>query len=339
MSRTVATRRERPVRPPKMSPWGYRVVRRAGHCRAGRQRASLDPWRPVKRVRRCPRWPGACRRGSRTPVPTSSTPWSRTCTTSSTATRSGTSSRCWSRGRPCARLDPLDGSEVTRPRLKPPERGVHRLFTSSDHTDGVRTDPDMQSRPGGRGAAARPGPRPAPRTLIDVFDEVVEAVPDARASGQRGRAAHLPGVRRRGRRVWRPSSTPPGSAGATGSGVRVKSGTTDLYVAIMGVLVSGAAYVPVDAEDPDDRARLVFDEAAVAAVVGNDLAVALRRPGLGPPHRRGTHPGRRRVGDLHLGLDRHPQGGRRLAPVRGRLRRRRVADVPPGPARSAAATG
>ena len=69
-----------------------------------------------------------------------------------------------------------------------------------------------------------------------------------------------------------------GSAAGDRVGVRIKSGTTDLYVAIIGVLVAGAAYVPVDAEDPDDRARLVFGEADVAAVVGNDLAIALRRP-------------------------------------------------------------
>ena len=45
-------------------------------------------------------------------------------------------------------------------------------------------------------------------------------------------------------------------------GVRIRSGTVDLYVAIMGVLLAGAAYVPVDADDPDERARLVFGEAA-----------------------------------------------------------------------------
>src|SRR3954447_9218216 len=56
-------------------------------------------------------------------------------------------------------------------------------------------------------------------------------------------------------------------------GVRMKSGTTDLYVAIAGVLVAGAAYVPVDADDPDERAQTVFDEAAVAAVVGDDLVI------------------------------------------------------------------
>ncbi|WP_257956450.1 AMP-binding protein [Nocardioides sp. B-3] len=38
-------------------------------------------------------------------------------------------------------------------------------------------------------------------------------------------------------------------------GVRIKSGTTDLYVAILGILCAGAAYVPVDADDPDERAR------------------------------------------------------------------------------------
>ena len=45
----------------------------------------------------------------------------------------------------------------------------------------------------------------------------------------------------------------------------------------MGVLVSGAAYVPVDADDPDERARLVFDESDVAAVVGNGLVISGRR--------------------------------------------------------------
>ena len=60
--------------------------------------------------------------------------------------------------------------------------------------------------------------------------------------------------------------------------MRISSGTTDLYVAIMGALVAGAAYVPVDVDDPDERARTVFAEAAVAAIVGQDLAVAVRRP-------------------------------------------------------------
>jgi non-ribosomal peptide synthetase-like protein len=67
-------------------------------------------------------------------------------------------------------------------------------------------------------------------------------------------------------------------------GVRIASGTTDLYVAIVGVLLAGAAYVPVDADDPDERAALVFEQAAVAALVGSDLVVEVRDPGatVGP---------------------------------------------------------
>ncbi|WP_129670047.1 Pls/PosA family non-ribosomal peptide synthetase [Phytoactinopolyspora endophytica] len=57
-------------------------------------------------------------------------------------------------------------------------------------------------------------------------------------------------------------------------GVRIKSGTTDLYVAIIGILVAGAAYVPVDADDPDERARVVFEESGAVAIVGNDLVVS-----------------------------------------------------------------
>src|SRR6478736_499495 len=62
-------------------------------------------------------------------------------------------------------------------------------------------------------------------------------------------------------------------------GIRIPSGTSDLYVAILGVLLAGAAYVPVDADDPDTRARLVFDEAGVAALVGADLVIEVRTQG------------------------------------------------------------
>ena len=65
-------------------------------------------------------------------------------------------------------------------------------------------------------------------------------------------------------------------------GLRIKSGTTDLYVAILGILVAGAAYVPVDADDPDERARLVFAESRVAAIVGNELVVAVTGSSLRP---------------------------------------------------------
>jgi non-ribosomal peptide synthetase-like protein len=50
-------------------------------------------------------------------------------------------------------------------------------------------------------------------------------------------------------------------------GIRMPSGTYALYVAILSALASGAAYVPVDADDPDERAELVFSEARVVAII------------------------------------------------------------------------
>ncbi|HEV7949619.1 MAG TPA: AMP-binding protein, partial [Glaciihabitans sp.] len=50
-------------------------------------------------------------------------------------------------------------------------------------------------------------------------------------------------------------------------GVRMPSGSRELYIAILGIMAAGAAYVPVDADDPDERADLVFSEAAVRGVI------------------------------------------------------------------------
>ena len=104
------------------------------------------------------------------------------------------------------------------------------------------------------------------------------------------------------------------------------SGSYALYVAILSTLAAGAAYVPVDADDPEERAD-----------------VGVRRGGRRRGHHR-TRPGprarlvagmaraaaaepRRRVDHLHLRVDRHPQGCRRHPPQRGGVRRRRGADV------------
>ncbi|AQA02676.1 amino acid adenylation protein [Mycobacterium sp. MS1601] len=50
-------------------------------------------------------------------------------------------------------------------------------------------------------------------------------------------------------------------------GIRMPSGSYALYVAILSTLAAGAAYVPVDADDPPERADLVFGEADVVAVI------------------------------------------------------------------------
>lgn len=53
-------------------------------------------------------------------------------------------------------------------------------------------------------------------------------------------------------------------------GIRLASGSRQLYVSILGVLAAGAAYVPVDADDPSERAELVFAEAQVQGVISGD---------------------------------------------------------------------
>ncbi|HST49727.1 MAG TPA: Pls/PosA family non-ribosomal peptide synthetase [Jatrophihabitans sp.] len=50
-------------------------------------------------------------------------------------------------------------------------------------------------------------------------------------------------------------------------GLRMPSGNCELYVCLLAILAAGACYVPVDVDDPDERARLVFGEAGVACVL------------------------------------------------------------------------
>ena len=60
-----------------------------------------------------------------------------------------------------------------------------------------------------------------------------------------------------------------GIGGGDRVGIRVCSGTAELYLSILAVLSVGAAYVPVDVDDPDDRAELVWSAAGVCAIVGD----------------------------------------------------------------------
>ncbi|WP_156760413.1 Pls/PosA family non-ribosomal peptide synthetase [Microbacterium karelineae] len=108
---------------------------------------------------------------------------------------------------------------------------------------------------------------PEPRTLVDILRASATASPDASAlEDERGALSygellalvnrtadrlHAAGVRR-GDRI----------------GVRMPSGDRSLYLGILGILAAGAAYVPVDADDPAERAELVFGEARVAGVIG-----------------------------------------------------------------------
>ncbi|WP_256986142.1 MULTISPECIES: Pls/PosA family non-ribosomal peptide synthetase [unclassified Rhodococcus (in: high G+C Gram-positive bacteria)] len=107
---------------------------------------------------------------------------------------------------------------------------------------------------------------PPARTLIDVLRDTADCFPDAPAIDDGAVSVSYSellddiaegakwladaGVRR-GDRV----------------GIRMPSGSFSLYVAILSILAVGAAYVPVDADDPEERAELVFGEAQVTAIV------------------------------------------------------------------------
>ncbi|MFF5654335.1 Pls/PosA family non-ribosomal peptide synthetase [Streptomyces collinus] len=139
------------------------------------------------------------------------------------------------------------------------------------------------------GEAARFSGRPAasPRTLVDVFEASVRSYPDEPALDDgmscltyRALAVEVDRMRRR--------LASAGVGLGDRVGVRVPSGTNELYIAVLAVLATGAAYVPVDAEDPDERADLVFGEAGVRAVVGAGRQITVHRPGTAPAARPGA---------------------------------------------------
>jgi non-ribosomal peptide synthetase-like protein len=130
------------------------------------------------------------------------------------------------------------------------------------------------------------GEAPPQRTLLDLLDDTIRRHPTADAIDDgrtvltyRQLAAEI--------RVVEARLKQHGIGAGDRVGIRVPSGTADLYTAILGTLAAGAAYVPVDADDPDERAEVVWAEADVAAVVGANLAVQTRRPATGENRRPG----------------------------------------------------
>ena len=116
---------------------------------------------------------------------------------------------------------------------------------------------------------------PTPRSLLDVFDATVAAVPEASAiDAPDGNLSYAQLASETEALASRLRDFGVGAGDRVG--VRVASGTADLYVAILAVLRAGAAYVPVDADDPPARAEAVWDAADVCAVVGDDLRIVER---------------------------------------------------------------
>ncbi len=128
---------------------------------------------------------------------------------------------------------------------------------------------------------------PAPRTLVDVLRRTAADHPDEPALDNGAQVLTYEEFLDAAEEVaddLHAAGIGPGDK----VGIRIRSGTTDLYVAIAGPLLAGAAYVPVDADDPDERARTGFREADVAAVLGDDLELTVRRPRAAVPD--GTAP-------------------------------------------------
>ncbi|MGN6126068.1 MAG: AMP-binding protein, partial [Humibacter sp.] len=112
----------------------------------------------------------------------------------------------------------------------------------------------------------RSGFAPPERTLIDVLRATAQRHPDASAIEDPVGALSY-------RELMARVVTTAASLASAGVrrgdrvGIRMPSGTRELYVSILGVLAAGAAYVPVDADDPQERADLVFGEARVRGII------------------------------------------------------------------------
>ncbi len=117
---------------------------------------------------------------------------------------------------------------------------------------------------------------PPERTLLDILRDTAARYPEASAiddgSGALSYAELMSLVARTAARL-----VAAGVARGDRVGVRVASGSKELYVSILGIMAAGAAYVPVDADDPEERAELVFSEAKVRGVITDAGFAPLRR--------------------------------------------------------------
>ena len=107
---------------------------------------------------------------------------------------------------------------------------------------------------------------PSPRTLIDILHETAARYPEAAAiddgTVQLTYSELISDIE--ASVAWLAAR---GIGRGDRIGIRMPSGSFALYEAILATLAAGAAYVPVDADDPDERADLVFSEANVVAVL------------------------------------------------------------------------
>jgi non-ribosomal peptide synthetase-like protein len=128
------------------------------------------------------------------------------------------------------------------------------------------------STPGGRAALGEPA---RARTLLDIFADTVARHAHRTAIDATDAALTYAELSRAADRVaerLRDAGVRPGER----VGIRLASGSSSLYVGILGVLRAGAAYVPVDADDPAARAETIWESAAVCGVLHDELSFAKR---------------------------------------------------------------
>jgi non-ribosomal peptide synthetase-like protein len=112
-------------------------------------------------------------------------------------------------------------------------------------------------------------------TLLDIFEATVATYGERLAIDTPGRTFsydEFAGAVQRLADCLREAGVGPGDR----VGVRVASGSANLYIAILGALAAGAAYVPVDADDPDARAEQIFTDAGVCVAIGDGLELTWR---------------------------------------------------------------
>jgi len=134
---------------------------------------------------------------------------------------------------------------------------------------GIRFTPVTTPAPAAQAPLDRVSAAPPARTLIDLLADVAARHPEASAIDDGSGALSY---RELLARVWRTAGALHAAGVRRGDrvGVRMPSGSKELYVSILAVMAAGAAYVPVDADDPDERARLVFGEAGVKGIIAGD---------------------------------------------------------------------
>src|ERR1700742_1898585 len=114
------------------------------------------------------------------------------------------------------------------------------------------------------------GDRAAPaRTLIDILRATSEANPQSSAiADAEGALSYRELMRAVNAAAARLVVAGVGRGDRVG--IRIPSGGRLLYISILAVMLTGASYVPVDADDPQERADTVFRESGVLGFIGAD---------------------------------------------------------------------